>query len=342
MIAIEALSKTYGADGHSVQALDNINLSVAKGEIFGIIGHSGAGKSTLLRSINLLERPTSGKITVDGVELTALRGSKLQSARRNIGMIFQHFNLLSAATVYDNIAFPLKLTGQSKERIADKVNSLLGLVGLESHKDKYPAALSGGQKQRVGIARALASDPNVLLCDEATSALDPQTTNAILQLLLDINRQFGITIVLITHEMHVIRTICDRVAVIDGGRIVESGTVAEVFLKPQQPVTREFVEQVSDPVDLRAAAALTRQAGQDDGIHRQIVRVTFLGNQTYEPILFEATRHSNVSVVILQGTISRMKEVPYGQLVVELDGDPADCQRTLATLRERGLEVEVL
>ncbi|GIP40059.1 methionine import ATP-binding protein MetN [Paenibacillus sp. J31TS4] len=343
MIRIEDLSKTYGTGQQSVTALSDISLSVAKGEIFGIIGHSGAGKSTLLRSINLLERPTSGKVTVNGVELTALRGARLQTARRSIGMIFQHFNLLASATVYDNIAFPLKLARRPKEQIAAKVNELLSLVGLEAHRDKFPSALSGGQKQRVGIARALASDPDVLLCDEATSALDPQTTGAILQLLLSINRKLGITIVLITHEMQVIRSICDRVAVIDGGRIVESGPVAELFLKPQHPTTREFVEQVSDPVDLRAAASLARTGSPaDDGLRRQIVRVTFLGNQTYEPILFEATRDADVSFIILQGTISRMKDVPYGQLVVELDGEPAAVDRTLAALRERGLEVEVL
>lgn len=194
-----------------------------------MIGHSGAGKSTLIRCINLLERPSEGEVWVDGVELTALSQGQLQEQRRKIGMIFQHFNLLSSATVYDNIAFPLRLAGTSKTEIERKVQDLLALVGLEEHRNKYPAQLSGGQKQRVGIARALASDPDVLLCDEATSALDPQTTDSILRLLLDINRKFHLTIVLITHEMHVIQSICDRVAVIHGGGIVEQGDVAQVF-----------------------------------------------------------------------------------------------------------------
>lgn len=241
MINLKGITKVYGKGSNAATALSGLNLSIEKGEIFGVIGHSGAGKSTLIRCINLLERPTEGEVWVDGVELTSLNQGQLQEQRRKIGMIFQHFNLLSSATVYDNIAFPLRLAGTSRTAIDTKVKDLLALVGLEEHTDKYPSQLSGGQKQRVGIARALASDPDVLLCDEATSALDPQTTDSILKLLLDINKRFHLTIVLITHEMHVIQSICDRVAVIHGGGIVEQGKVTEVFLKPQHEVTRDFI-----------------------------------------------------------------------------------------------------
>lgn len=337
MIQLKDLAKEYQVGSQRITALQGINLTIEKGEIFGIIGHSGAGKSTLIRCINLLERPTSGKVWLDDVELTALGNKKLQEKRRRIGMIFQHFNLLSSATVAENIAFPLKLAKVAQRDIDRKVNELLVLVGLEEHRDKYPAQLSGGQKQRVGIARALANDPDVLLSDEATSALDPQTTNSILVLLLDINRQLGITIVVITHEMHVIRSICDRVAVIDGGQIVEAGSVTDVFLKPQHGTTKEFVEQAVDTTDLQLAVEHEKAAG-----NRTIVRITFLGEQTYQPILFETMIQSKTSFNILRGTISSMKDTPYGQLVVELKGKTDAVQQTIQTLRRRGLEVEVI
>ncbi|MFY0544535.1 methionine ABC transporter ATP-binding protein [Brevibacillus sp. H7] len=337
MIQLQNLHKDYIVNGKTVPALRGIDFTIEKGEIFGIIGHSGAGKSTLIRCINLLERPTSGKVVVDGIDLTKLDDRKLQEQRRQIGMIFQHFNLLSSATVADNVAFPLKLAKKPKAEIDRKVAELLALVGLQDHGNKYPAQLSGGQKQRVGIARALASDPKVLLCDEATSALDPQTTNSILALLRDINRKLGITVVLITHEMHVIRSICDRVAVIDGGKIVESGRVIDVFLKPQHPTTREFVEQVADSVELREAVAHEKAAGD-----RTIIRITFLGEQTYQPILFRTMQETGTSFNILQGTISRMKDTPYGQLVVELEGEDDRSRQTIDVLRRRGLEVEVI
>lgn len=337
MIKLVELKKSYQVGSEQIPALLGINLTVEKGEIFGIIGHSGAGKSTLVRCINLLETPTSGSVYIDGAELTAFDGKKLQKARRNIGMIFQHFNLLTSATVADNIAFPLNLAKRTKAEINRRVAEMISLVGLEGQENKYPAQLSGGQKQRVGIARALANNPGVLLCDEATSALDPQTTNSILALLLDINRKLGITIVLITHEMHVIRTICDRVAVIDGGHIVEQGKVTEVFLKPQHPTTKEFVEQVADSFELQEAVDHEKAAGK-----RTIVRITFLGEQTYQPVLFECLQETGTPFNILQGTISKMKDTPYGQMVVELNGSEAGANRTIDILRSRGLEVEVI
>lgn len=315
------------------EALTDIELTVEKGDIFGVIGHSGAGKSTLLRCVNLLERPTSGKVVVNGKEMTALREKELQQERRRIGMIFQHFNLLSTATVTDNIAFPLKLAKWRAPQIKERVDELLELVGLRDHAAKYPSQLSGGQKQRVGIARALATNPDVLLCDEATSALDPQTTQSILQLLQDINEKLGITILLITHEMHVIRSICNRVAVMDGGRIVERGDVLDVFLKPQHPVTREFVGQVSERPDGGFASV------RHDGT---VLRIQFVGESTYEPVLYEVVRETDATFAILQGTVSRMKNTPYGQLLVELRGTSGDTDRIVRRLRERGVDVEVM
>ncbi|HTG68260.1 MAG TPA: ATP-binding cassette domain-containing protein [Candidatus Udaeobacter sp.] len=308
-------------------------MTVQKGEIFGIIGHSGAGKSTLLRCVNLLEKPTSGTVNVGGVELTGLSKRQLQTQRRRIGMIFQHFNLLSMSTVRDNIAFPLVLAKLSKTELNKRVDELLKLVQLEDHADKYPAQLSGGQKQRVGIARALANNPDVLLCDEATSALDPQTTNSILSLLLDINEKLGITILLITHEMNVIRSICDRVAVVDQGEIVEMGDVLHVFLKPEHPVTRDFVDQVADSGGI--GQLLRERAGR-------LLRMSYIGDLTYEPILYNAVKPTSVQFAILQGTVSRMKQTPYGQLIVELIGSDAEIERVIAVLRKDGLEVEAV
>lgn len=337
MIELKGLTKMYGKGSKAVAALSELNLSIKKGEIFGVIGHSGAGKSTLIRCINLLERPTQGEVWVDGVELTALSQRQLQEQRRKIGMIFQHFNLLSSATVYDNIAFPLRLTGTPNAEIESKVKELLVLVGLEEHHNKYPAQLSGGQKQRVGVARALASDPDVLLCDEATSALDPQTTDSILRLLLDINRKFHLTIVLITHEMHVIQSICDRVAVIHGGGIVEQGNVAQVFLKPQHEVTKEFIgSETQQDGPLRAALDAVQ------GEYTQAVKITFLGQKTYGSTLSQVARGTGVNFAILQGTISTLKDVPYGQLIVRFEGSSQAVEETLAELAAQGLDVEVL
>ena len=337
MITIKNLVKTYGTGAKAMTALKGIDLEIAKGEIFGIIGHSGAGKSTLIRCINMLERPTSGEILIGKTDMTRLGKNQLQQQRRRIGMIFQHFNLLSSATVYENIAFPLRLVRTPKAEVDRKVKEMLELVGLTEHAKKHPAQLSGGQKQRVGIARALATDPEVLLCDEATSALDPQTTDSILRLLLDINRELGLTIVLITHEMHVIQSICDKVAVIQGGVIVEEGPVIDVFLKPKQPVTRDFINRESEN-----AEALDEAIRATNAASSRTVKVTFIGELTYQSILSQTVKETGVDFAILQGTISRIKETPYGQLVVRFEGDSADIHRTLERLTEQRLEVEEL
>lgn len=333
LIELVDVNKVYTSGSSVVHALMDVRLTVGQGEIFGVIGHSGAGKSTLLRCVNLLERPSSGQVVVGGEELTKLGEKELQRRRQRIGMIFQHFNLLSTATVRDNIALPLKTSKLSKAQIRERVTELLELVGLSAHEHHYPSQLSGGQKQRVGIARALANHPDVLLCDEATSALDPQTTDSILALLKDINAKLGITILLITHEMHVIRAICDRVAVMNSGRIIEQGDVLNVFLNPQQDTTKDFVSQVTDVLDT-------------DGLHLhpegRIVRLTYRGDLAYEPILFDTVRSTNASFVILQGTVSRMKNTPYGQLIVELRGERSETDRIIAELRQHGLDVSIV
>lgn len=337
MIELKNITKTYGKGKNLSPALSGIDLKIEKGEIFGVIGHSGAGKSTLIRCINLLERPTSGEVWIDGVEMTKLNKARLQARRRKIGMIFQHFNLLSSATVYENIAFPLRLVKTPERNIKEKVKELLALVGLEQHANKYPAQLSGGQKQRVGIARSLASDPDVLLCDEATSALDPQTTNSILKLLVDINERFNLTIILITHEMHVIQSICDKVAVIHRGGIVEQGPVTNVFLKPQHEVTRDFILNESNNAELLITSWTAPNVPNS-----LTVKVSFLGDKTYESILSQTVRQTGVDFAILQGTISTLKNVPYGQLIVRFEGTEGDIKRTLDGLTAEGLDVEVI
>jgi D-methionine transport system ATP-binding protein len=330
MIELDQAGKSFKSDVGVLHAVAPTTLKIERGAIFGIIGRSGAGKSTLLRLINRLEEPSSGRVFVDGREITRLEGTELRAARRGIGMIFQHFNLLSSQTVAANVAFPLRIHGSLDEKaMAARVSELLDRVGLTEHADKYPAQLSGGQKQRVGIARALASKPSILLCDEATSALDPQTTASVLELLGDINRELGLTIVLITHEMDVIRRVCDRVAVLDAGRIVESGTVADVFLHPQHPTTRRFV----------AEAEHEDGRGPDySGVHGQLLRLSFRGDTTYAPLLSEVVRDTGVEYNLLAGRIERIKDMPYGQLTLAMRGD--NIVAALAQLRAAGVDIE--
>ena len=330
VIRFAAATKSYRVDGALVPALEPVDLTIEKGEVFGIIGHSGAGKSTLLRLINLLERPTSGQVFIDDRDVTAARGAELRSLRSGIGMIFQHFNLLSSRTVADNVAFPLRLHGNlSASEIDARVNELLELVGLTAHARKYPAQLSGGQKQRVGIARALANRPSILLCDEATSALDPQTTASVLELLADINRRLGLTIVLITHEMDVIRRVCDRVAVLDAGRVVELGDVADVFLHPQHPTTQRFVAE-ADHREGRGA--------EFPGIAGRMFRLSFRGETTYSPLLSRVVRDTGIEYNLLSGRVDRIKDTPYGQLTLAMNGERVE--DALAQIRAAGVDIE--
>jgi len=331
LIKLDNVCKSYGSGKHSVPVIDRVSLEVAKGEIFGIIGRSGAGKSTLLRCINLLARPDSGTVTVAGVDMTRLGTKQLQAQRRKIGMIFQHFNLLSTATARENVAFPLKLQKLPREDIRRRVDELLETVGMHEHADKYPAQLSGGQQQRVGIARALANHPDVLLCDEATSALDQETTRSVLALLKDINRKLGVTILLVTHEMDVVRSICDRVAVMHRGRIVESGTTPEVLLKPRHPVTRELLRQTEE-ADERSGF------GTDAG--GTVVRLFYSGESAGEPVLSEAVSGTSVRFVILRGIVSRIRDVPYGRLTIRLTGPSDEVQAVIEKLGQRGWEVD--
>ncbi|MEE1922360.1 methionine ABC transporter ATP-binding protein [Pseudomonas sp. 148P] len=334
MIEFQQVHKTYRVGGRDIPALHPTSLSIENGQVFGLIGHSGAGKSTLLRLINRLEAPSGGKIIVDGEDVTAFDASHLRRFRQQVGMIFQHFNLLASKTVADNVGLPLTLAGElSRKEIDARVAELLQRVGLSEHAKKYPAQLSGGQKQRVGIARALSTRPKILLCDEATSALDPQTTGQVLQLLAEINRELNLTIVLITHEMDVIRRVCDRVAVMDAGRIVEQGPVADVFLHPQHPTTRRFVQE-DEQVD--------EAEQRDDFAHvpGRIVRLTFQGDATYAPLLGTVARETGVDYSILAGRIDRIKDTPYGQLTLAVTG--GDMEAAFARFTAADVHMEVL
>lgn len=326
MITFQDVSKTYAKGGHA--ALSAVSLSVAAGEVFGVIGASGAGKSTLIRLINGLETPTGGRVIVDGDDVAALGVEGLRALRRRVGMIFQHFNLLSGKTVAQNVAFPLKLAGRPAPEVKARAAELLERVGLTAHADKYPAQLSGGQKQRVGIARALATGPKVLLCDEATSALDPETTEQILDLISGLNRELGLTIVLITHEMDVVRRVCDRVAVLEAGRVVEEGAVEDVFLHPASDTARRFVREADGEIVTAP------------GVGGRLVRLTFKGEATYKPVLGEVARVTGVDYSILGGRIHRLRETPYGQLTLALTG--GDVAAAIKSFEASGVRVDDL
>ena len=342
MIKLSQIEKTYATPAGPLRALKGIDLNIKKGEIYGIIGLSGAGKSTLVRCINMLERPTKGKVFVDGRELTAMSDSELRSVRKDIGMIFQHFNLLSSATVYDNIAFPLRLAGKGEDAIRAKVIPLLKLVGLEAKAEQYPSQLSGGQKQRVGIARALASEPKVLLCDEATSALDPQTTRSILDLIKSINERLHLTVVVITHEMQVIKDICDKVAVLDGGVITEQGTVLEVFTNPQKDITKEFISVLLSnelPVAFRGGLV---EKEYSEGAYL-LLRLTFIGESADEPVLAGMIRKfPEVECTMLFGQLDQISGQPFGRMIVGLTGPQQQIDMALGYLAAQELREEVI
>ena len=338
MIKLSNIVKNYG----DVHALKGIDLEIQRGEIYGIIGLSGAGKSTLVRCINMLERPTSGEVFVDGKDMTKLSESELRAARKNIGMIFQHFNLLSSATVYENIAFPLTLSNTPKSEIEKKVLPLLELVGLADKASQYPAQLSGGQKQRVGIARALASDPKILLCDEATSALDPQTTKSILALIKDINKKLDLTVVVITHEMQVIKEICDKVAVISEGVIAERGSVLDVFTNPQHAITKEFISVLLSN-ELPAAFRGNEISDTKTEGSLLLLRLIFLGEKADDPVLAEMIRAcSGVECTMLFGNLDEIHGVPFGRMIVGLSGAENSIQDALNFLSTKDVRVEVI
>jgi len=338
MIELQGLSQRFPGGSGEVHALRDVSLSIGAGEVFGIIGRSGAGKSTLVRAINLLNRPTSGRVIVAGQDLTALDNGALRLARREIGMIFQHFNLLSSRTVFQNVALPLELAGKPKSEIEGTVLPLLELVGLSALKDRYPAQISGGQKQRVGIARALASKPKVLLSDEATSALDPETTRSILDLLKQINRELGLTIVMITHQMEVIKQVCDRVAVLEAGRVVEEGRVIDVFLRPQHEVTRAMIgdviaQELPESVLKRVESRLGN--GRD-----HVYRLAFTGEGVDQPVLAQAIRRYGLDFNILHGHIDEIQGQAFGSLAIMATGELADVKAAMEYLQQQGVVVE--
>jgi D-methionine transport system ATP-binding protein len=338
MIIMENISKIFSRGDKKIEALRGANITVSKGEIFGIIGYSGAGKSTLLRCINMLERPTDGSVKINGVEMTSLNETQLQHARRKIGMIFQHFNLLSSSTVFMNVAAPLRLIHTPREQVKQRVGELLSLVGLSEQANAYPSQLSGGQKQRVGIARALANDPEILLCDEATSALDPETTDSILELLLDINRQLNLTIVLVTHEMHVIRKICDRVAIMEEGSIIEQGYVVDLFAKPQTQTAKKFIDTI---IDTHLPASIL-DAVKKQNLSGQLVRVRFVGEAGTTPALSEAAVRFQIQTNILYGNIIEVKNKICGSLIVHFAGRTDRIAKALDYLTDSGLQTEVV
>ena len=341
MIELTHISKNFASGGRTVHAVQDVSLSIGKGEIFGIIGFSGAGKSTLVRCINLLERPTSGSVTVDGKEMTALSARELRQARKKIGMIFQHFNLMPSRTVFGNVAYPLRGSGLSREQIADKVHRLLELVGIGDKAEAYPKQLSGGQKQRVAIARALANDPNVLLCDEATSALDPQTTKAILRLLKNLNEKLGITVVIITHEMAVVKEICDRVAVMEHGRVVEQGEVFNVFADPRQEITRSFIHTTSN---LRKIEELIEEDSPVVQLKpgELIVRLSYIQRNVSEPLISTVSRKFDITLNIIFSDIAIVQNAPIGGTVAIISGERAQITQAITYLIEKNVGVEVI
>lgn len=338
MIHLTDVNKVFGEDPNSIVAVDGVTFNIAEGEIFGVIGYSGAGKSTLIRLLNGLEMPTSGKITIGGLEISSIKGQQLRKARQKVSMIFQHFNLLWSRTVKDNIAFPLEIANVSKVERERKVAELIELVGLKGRENAYPSELSGGQKQRVGIARALANDPEVLLCDEATSALDPETTDSILNLLTDINERLGLTIVLITHEMHVIRKICHRVAVMEEGKVVEMGNVLEVFQSPREPITKRFLSQVTEPAEVIEAIEHIKEEFPSG----TLIKLTFVGERTGQPVITSLIRKFKIDVNIVQGNIAHTHNGAYGTLILQLDGEESIIQEAIHYLNDQDVRTEVI
>ena len=341
MIELTHISKDFGAGNRQVHAVQDVSLSIDKGEIFGIIGFSGAGKSTLVRCINLLERPTAGTVTVDGKEMTALSPKELRQARKKIGMIFQHFNLMPSRTVFSNVAYPLRGSGLNKQEISDKVHQLLELVGIGDKAEAYPSQLSGGQKQRVAIARALANDPSVLLCDEATSALDPQTTKAILQLLKHLNETLGITVVIITHEMAVVKEICNRVAVMEHGQVVEQGEVFNVFADPRQNITKSFIHTTSNLQKIEELIA------EDSPVVRLqpgelIIRLSYVQRNVSEPLISTVSQKFNISLNIIFADIAIVQDAPIGGTVAIISGERQQITKAMEYLIEKNVGVEVI
>ncbi|RVU03039.1 D-methionine ABC transporter, ATP-binding protein [Mucilaginibacter limnophilus] len=340
MIELKNITKTFRKKNRDFTALADVSLSVEKGKIFGVIGASGAGKSTLIRCVNLLEKPTSGMVVVDGQDMLSLSAGQLAEARRQIGMIFQHFNLLSSRTVFDNIALPLELSNTPKAEINKRVTDLLTLVGLQDKQHDYPSSLSGGQKQRVAIARTLANNPKVLLCDEATSALDPETTGSILKLLKDINRRMDITILLITHEMHVVKSICDEVAVISNGKLIEQGTVADIFSHPKTDLTKNFIASALDielPEDFKERLTDAPAPGK-----HPLLKLEFSGHSVNDPVLSETARVFGIDCNIISARMEYAGSVKFGVMLIEVYSNTDDVEKVITFFESKLIKTQIL
>lgn len=334
LIEIDSISKDYNHADKIIHALKDVSLTIEKDDVYGIIGLSGAGKSTLIRALARLVRPSTGKVLFSGKDIAALAKKELRDFHKNIGMIFQHFNLLSSRSVADNIAYPLEIAKIPREQQKQRVDELLELVGLQEKSAAFPSQLSGGEKQRVGIARALATAPQVLLCDEATSALDPKTTKEILSLLRSINKNLGVTIVLITHEMEVIKQICNKVAVIEKGKIVEKGIVSEIFADPQHPTTRNFLQSASHDIPA--------EFFNNPSPNKKLLRLKFKGAVASEPVMSEIVRKFNIDTNILLGWIDHLQTITIGTLVIQLTGAPEGIASALSYLQEKSIHYEII
>ncbi|MCR1944057.1 methionine ABC transporter ATP-binding protein [Enterococcus gallinarum] len=342
MISLKDVSVTFTQPNkETVQAVKNVSLEVDKGDVYGIVGYSGAGKSTLVRVINLLQRPTSGSVVVNQTELTALPAKALREKRKTIGMIFQHFNLMDSRNVFDNVDFSLKYAGISKQERRQKVTELLSLVGLEKKARSFPSQLSGGQKQRVAIARALANDPEILLCDEATSALDPKTTLQILALLKKLNRKLGLTIVIITHEMQVVKEICNKVAVMENGEIIEQGKSVQIFSQPAKPLTKDFIRTATH-IDQALETILGSAKFSSLAANEWLVELSYVGDQTNEPLIAQLFSRYQVTTNILYGNVEILQDVPIGSLIVSLSGEYGQRKRALDFLADQGVYTNII
>jgi len=341
MISLQNIHKTYEVNGKTITALNNIHLTIEQGTIFGILGKSGAGKSTLLRCINLLERPSQGEVWVNGVNLTTLSSKALREERRNIGMIFQHFNLLSSRTVFDNVAFPLELEGLSKEEIKKRVYELLEKVSLLSQEHHLPSQLSGGQKQRVAIARALATQPRVLLCDEATSALDPHSTHAILDLLKTLHKEFPLTIVLITHELDVVKRICHEAAIIHEGEIQEAGKVLDIFTNPSSTIAKDLIKRAFH-LELPENIRESLKSNLSENEYSQILQLTYVGKDADKPIITTLIKEFDVSFNILLADLEYIENSPVGFTVCQLTGKREAVEKALSYLDSLSIKVELI
>lgn len=341
MITLNNVSVTFEGRETSIKAVENVQLTIKKGDVFGIVGYSGAGKSTLVRTINLLQRPSEGSVIVSGQDLLSLKPKQLRAARKKIGMIFQHFNLMGSRTIAENVAYPLRKSGLTKSQIKEKVAELLQLVGLTDKSSAYPSQLSGGQKQRVAIARSLANDPEVLLCDEATSALDPKTTLSILELLKELNKKLALTIVIITHEMQVVKEICNKVAVMENGHVVEEGDLVSIFTEPKERITKEFIN-TSTHVDQALENILKHPTLLDLQTNDVLANISYVGASTSDPLIATLTTRFGVTTNILFGNVEILQETPVGNLIVVLSGEPGRRDNALAYLKSKNVKVTLI